>query len=302
MADRITDIVAALPGVTGDKWQARQVAALLASSRSLPELAAVFDLGSPLSGVSEELRTCLAHELALRGVHVAATPGLAGWATSAHHHPLGWLPLSLVRIENEPNLATYSATGHGCTVLSGPSGTTPVPQNSAALVPTLTETTTPATAETIAAAVDNWVNQSNGSVEARVFSASEPLVTDGVPKTLTALDLECLRGPRAPLTVSQCPPDQAWRILFDAAANGGAYNLGEHGAYGRLAAWRSLAGLSGAVPSSSFAEVEARVAACQWYHFEANTTWFHHVAWDIGFACLSPDGRRLAILAATDTD
>ncbi|WP_274564734.1 DUF6183 family protein [Streptomyces spiramyceticus] len=46
-------------------------------------------------------------------------------------------------------------------------------------------------------------------------------------------------------------------MLFAAASTGGAYNSGGYGAYGRLAAWQSLAGLSGAAEGASAAEVEA---------------------------------------------
>ncbi|MFD5515399.1 DUF6183 family protein [Streptomyces sp. NPDC127066] len=69
-----------------------------------------------------------------------------------------------------------------------------------------------------------------------------------------------------------------------------------------LAAWQSLAALVGCPEGAGAAEVEARVTACAWHGFDAGTKWFEQVAWDIGLAVLSPDGRRLAVLAATDTD
>ncbi|MFD4009691.1 DUF6183 family protein [Streptomyces albidoflavus] len=63
-------------------------------------------------------------------------------------------------------------------------------------------------------------------------------------------------------------------------------------AYGRLAAWQSLAALAGVADGAGSAEAEARAAECAWFGFDARTDWFEQVAWDIG----------LAVLAATDTD
>ncbi|MFI5931901.1 DUF6183 family protein [Actinoplanes sp. NPDC051494] len=82
----------------------------------------------------------------------------------------------------------------------------------------------------------------------------------------------------------------------------GAYNSGEFGAYGRLFAWRSLKTLAGARLDAPASEVEALAHRCSWYSFAGTTNWFESVAWDIGLAVLSPDRRRLAVLAATDTD
>ncbi|MER6678909.1 DUF6183 family protein [Streptomyces sp. NPDC000983] len=65
---------------------------------------------------------------------------------------------------------------------------------------------------------------------------------------------------------------------------------------------KSLAALAGCPEGTSAAEVEAQVLDCVWHGFSAGTTWFEHVAWDVGLAVLSPGRRRLAVLAATDTD
>jgi hypothetical protein len=46
----------------------------------------------------------------------------------------------------------------------------------------------------------------------------------------------------------------------------------------------------------------AEGAASRWYRFAPDTDWFEHVAWDLALVAVSPDGRRLAVLAATDTD
>jgi hypothetical protein len=120
---------------------------------------------------------------------------------------------------------------------------------------------------------------------------------------LPTLGLECLKGvKKTRFSVVVCPHDQAWRVLFAAASTGGAYNSGARGAYGRLAAWQSLARLCGAVEGDPVGVVEACARACTWYGFSADTQWFQQVAWDIGLAVVSPERRRLAVLAATDTD
>jgi Family of unknown function (DUF6183) len=152
--------------------------------------------------------------------------------------------------------------------------------------------------------VANWAEESNGRVEARVFGLTEPLDADAVPSALRSVGLECLDGigSKTRFSVSPCPPSWAWKLLFAAASLGGAYSHGSYGAYGRLAAWQSLTSLSGAVRGADAGEVSTQVHDCTWYTFAADTAWFNGVVWDIGLAALAPDRRRLAVLAATDTD
>ncbi|MFD7541392.1 DUF6183 family protein [Streptomyces sp. NPDC059819] len=287
--------------------QNRHVASLLASSHPPQDLTVVFAGGSSHARASEELRACLVHELVLRGVDVAEMPGIAGWATSPHwsHHPLGWLPLSLSAFEEEPGLPSYHARGASWSVPYGRSDDGPqTAPDETAHVPLAAETTTDTVAGTLAAAVSNWAEESNGRIEARTFDLVEPVRAAAVPSMLASLKLESLRGLKASdrAAVSSCPAAHAWRLVFAAASTGGAYNHGLRGAYGRLASWRSLAGLSGATAHASAAEVEQQVLECDWYSFGAATKWFERVAWDIGLAAIAPGRRQVAVLAATDTD
>jgi hypothetical protein len=283
----------------------RYAASWLASCHPVDALAVAFTGGGGAGGASEELRACLVHELVLRGVVVAELPGVARWATSPHwrHHPLGWLPLTLSGIEEDPPLPSYSPRGSSHPMPYGPAGPD-LPVAVGARLPRPEEDTTRAWATAAAAAVANWVEESNGRVEARVFGLAEPLDTDAVPSALRSLGLECLDGigKKTQFSVSPCPPAWAWQLLFAAASLGGAYNHGSYGAYGRLAAWRSLAGLSGAAVGADAGAVEAQIHDCTWYTFAADTAWFNCVAWDIGLVALAPDRRSLAVLAATDTD
>ncbi|WP_030019670.1 DUF6183 family protein [Streptomyces monomycini] len=286
--------------VTGRKLD-RYTASLLASNHKARDLTVAFT-----GHASEELRACLVHELVLRGVVVEEAPGIAGWATSPHwrHHPLGWLPLTLSDVEGLADLPSYGTRGSSHSMPYGPSESRDLVVSANARVPSVGETTTQATATAMAKAVANWADESNGRIEARIFDLAEPLDAGSVPNTLLGLGLECLHGAgkKTALSVAVRSPVQAWRVLFAAASTGGAYNSGSYGAYGRLAAWQSLAALAGSPACATASEVQARVRNCTWHVFDADTKWFEQVAWDIGLAALAPGHRQLAVLAATDTD
>lgn len=300
-------VAAAAPG---DRNLERSAASVLASGHSAEELAMLFTGGGGRSGAvpgaSEELRACLVQELILRGVAVADTPGIARWASSPHRgfHPLAWLPLVSSPLEAHAGLPHYSVNGSSHAIPYGlPKDGAPV-GDARARVPSAVETTPRERETRIAEAVENWAAESNGRSEACTFELDEPLTPGALPATLAELGLECLvgEGPGNRLTVKTSSAAGVWGVLFAAASTGGAYNRGCNGAYGRLAAWRSLAGLCGAPEGASAEEVEARASECAWYAFDAPTDWFEQVAWDIGLVAVSPDGLELAVLAATDTD
>lgn len=266
----------------------RYAASLLASSHTAAELAAVFD-----GDVSDELRACVLHELVLRGTAVDHR-----WAAPPRwrDHPLNWLPRSLTPLEGRPGLPRYSlnATSHGGATI------TVQPAGGDGPVPRARETTTDAEAAAIGAAVANWAEESNGRVDAHTFALDGDLRPDAIGATLLSLGLDSIRTLTPP--PGPCTAAQAWQRLFGAASTGGAYNSGCFGAYGRLYAWRSVAALAGAPADATPADVEALARACSWSSFAESTDWFDCVAWDIGLAVVSPDRRRLAVLAATDTD
>ncbi|WP_405594413.1 DUF6183 family protein [Streptomyces sp. NBC_01410] len=284
---------------------ARSAASLLAAGQVPENLTAIFAGGSSRAGASEELRMCLVHELVLRGVTIGEMPEIEGWATSPHwrRHPLAWLPLELSVIEATPPLPSYSVGGSSYSMPYGPQDGPGVTLGNVTHVPLATETTTEQFGAAVAAAVAR-IEESNGRVEAGTYDLAEPVETGCLPDLLATLGLDCLNGvgSRKRLALASCQPDQVWRMLFAAASTGGAYNHGEYGAYGRLAAWRSLAALSGTASEAPVGEVERNAQACDWYSFGAATKWFERVAWDIGLVSVAPGYRRLAVLAATDTD
>ncbi|MFV2126745.1 DUF6183 family protein [Micromonospora sp. LOL_013] len=277
-----------LIAVVQDRRQIRYAASLLASAHTAADLAAVFDADG-----SEELRACLLQELVLRGAEVHHR-----WVVSPHRrqHPLGWLPLSLTPIEGHPSRPRYHHGGgsHDLPAMAAE------PVHGHCPVPRWQETTTSGEAAALSAAVDNWATGSNGRIEAQTFAFDDDLPPDAVGDALVSVDLECTLGLTTGL--GTCSPPQAWRQLFAAASTGGAYNRGEFGAYGRLLAWRSVAALVGAANGASAGDVEALAHRCSWYSFAGATAWFDRIAWDIGLAVVSPDRRRLAVLAASDTD
>ncbi len=279
----------------------RYAASLLASGHEATDLSVAFT-----GRASEELRACLVHELVLRGVVVEEIPAIAGWAASPHwsHHPLRWLPMTLSHVEGSLDLPSYSTRGSSHSMPYKPSKSSKLAVLAHTDVPPWVDVTTEAVGTAMAAAVANWAEESNGRIEARAFDLAAPLDTASVMNALLALGLDCLRGvgKKAPLSVAVQSAARVWRVLFAAASTGGAYNSGSRGAYGRLAAWQSFAALAGCPEGAPFDEVEARAADCTWYGFEANTKWFEQVAWDVGLAALTPDRRRLLVLASTDTD
>ncbi|MEU7524192.1 DUF6183 family protein [Saccharothrix sp. NPDC042600] len=276
-----------------DRWAARW----LASGHPAEDMVSAFTDDA----VSDELRACLVQELLLKGDAVAETRVVAEWVSRRWDtHALGWLPplrLSDVEARRDLGFGRISLPPLGSMLEGGTEIASRAPG------PSVEEVTTPAVHRAIVAAVSGWVDRA-GRAEARVFRFADPVKVEAVPSLLPALDLVSLAdvGPAAPLVVKAWPPALAWWALYAAAMPGGAYDGGLGGAYGRLAVWRSLAGLCGVADDAPFDEVDAAVRKAGWYGFHADTNWFEWIAWDLGVAALSPDRRRLAILAATDTD
>ena len=265
--DRVEVLLAATPS-------AERAAAVVRLSRTLPpervrRTAALLAAGQPASvllsmDLPRELGACVVHELVLRGEPV---PG--AWRARLAGHPLGALPLAPLPGE------------------TAVPGVRPELITTAGVVPSATRRTTPTDAT---AAVTSWLTESNGRAEAAVFTLSTPLTVEDVGiRTVESLGLDSLAGGGLALraaTLSGVVP-----LLFSAAANGGAYDRGQGGAYGRLAAWQSVKALAGGA-----------VEGCAWWTFEAANDWFRRRAWDLGVLCLRPGGRAVAVLAATDED
>jgi Family of unknown function (DUF6183) len=230
-------------------------------------------------------------------------------------HPLAVLPLFLLDPERQLTLPSYHYRGGSAALPYGPYQQAAPPGSTADPLPGPAEDVTDAAAsQLIRTAVEGWVTDSRGAAEARVFRFGPvlaPAMLAGA--SLAALPLEALAGDPAPeIAERKAASADVFRILFAAAASGGAYGEGLGGAYGRLAAWQSLAGLVGAAePGAGGAaepgaggidSVAVAASATRFLLFSARSRWYRQVAWDIGIAALRPGSRTLAILTATDTD
>ncbi|MCX4545430.1 DUF6183 family protein [Streptomyces sp. NBC_01565] len=253
----------------------------------------------------DELRSCLFHELLLRGVDMAALRPLRDWpASRPGWHFLSWLPADLRPFESGARFPSRSidggGTGSGSTRL-GEEGRLDPP------TPRTTERSPLrdiATAEVHEAIVAVPEGAEFGNSGAWVFALDEPLDPSLVPALVPTLPMPCVAGlgPTARFEIARRPLEDIWQILFSTVSMGGCYGRQALGAFGRRKVWWSLAGLSGAPLGASAEEVERYAVQSTWFRFECDSGWFHNEFQDYGIAALSPDRRRIAVLAATDTD
>lgn len=216
-------------------------------------------------------------------------------------HPLAVLPLTLLPLENQFRPPNYSLWGASYALPFGPTNTLPhqidsQTPNKADCV----DMTTPERSEQVISAVQNWLQESNGKAEVRVFQCPN-LQASELVNLLPSLPMSGLQQAQNGRFVPHASAARILDTLFSAASTGGAYNRGEGGAYGRLRAWQSLAGLMGSNHITNIPLLAAKTNQCEWLVFDTDH-WFYQVAWDIGIGCFNPQTQELALLVATDTD
>lgn len=297
------------------EMRVRAFASRLAHGQTKDALLAAIER-SAANAASTEVLACWMHETVLRGtmldreaVAVAFQADLA-----AKGHPLGELPLTLLDAENEA--PTYMPM-YGANAISkavqrlerGPTSTRTMPPPGEHTVPRATRIEDPALEQRLREAVGPWTtgSGSNGKAEAKVFRLEPPLTTGSPGRwLLRALPLECIQASAdvaSELRAERCNADAVWGALFAAAANGGAYSSGLGGAYGRRAAWTSLAALVDAPVEARPHEVDEEARAATFLMFSAPAGgWWNDIAWDIGALVVRDDGASVAVLAATDAD
>jgi hypothetical protein len=251
-----------------------------------------------------ELLACWMHEIVLRGTSLEAEPAAQRFRESlaAANHPLAGLPLALRTVEREaPSyMPLYGDKGLGRAIERLTSGamsvrTVPPPADGASVRATRQED--PDTTKRLLAAVEPWSKH-----EAKVFALSPPVEGGAVGSwLLRALPLDSTTA-TARIDCSRTGAEGVFGPLFSASSNGGAFSAGSGGAYGRRAAWTSLGALVGVPASAGIDEIERAAGECTFLSFRAPGPWFYDIAWDIGALVLRPDGRSVAVLAATDTD
>jgi len=271
-----------------------------------------------------ELIACLVQETVLRRKAEDSTLWRAAIkGTPVAAHPLSWLPLTLSEIEAglpmylprygpqsvSVGMASNAAQDQTVAAAAGRPGTQEkieaLTASWCAELHPIHDVTTPDRAEQILTAVLPWKGESNGRLEARLFTIDQPISAGMVDTCLLAACGLDSAPAATPDNVNLVPasPAEVLSSLFSASSGGGAYGGDRCGAFGRYDAWRSIAALAGAPTGSTFHEAEAAVYACRgWWTFYSTSSWFFDVAWDIGLICLRADGRSLAVLAATDTD
>jgi hypothetical protein len=259
---------------------------------------------------NDVLGGCLFHELLLRGtdprvLRDAYRRSMPSWLSP---DDLSWLPRTLSDLEHVAYFPTYEYRS-GSSAGAGRDMTAPVQVGSEARRAGAAHLVRQkGSAERTALltgppAKGGWINH-----EGRMFTADHPIPPEAVPGVLATLPLDCLEGLETHddgphFEVSESSPSEVWSILYGIGAGGGAGGGALLAAYGRLAAWKSLCILSGADRYASCAQVEEQARACTWFRFETNAEWFcNDLMSDFGIAALTPDGRALTVLAATDTD
>ncbi|MBX3222945.1 MAG: hypothetical protein KF795_20710 [Labilithrix sp.] len=257
----------------------------------------------------QELFACWMHEVVLRGASLAgdARATRFGDALAKSGHALAGLPLALRAAEREaPSyMPLYGDKGLGRaidTLASGPMSarTVPPPADGAAVRATRVDDAR--VTERLVSAVRPWAEGKSGKVEAKVFALDPRVSASAVGSwLLRALPLESTTA-TARLDVSRTGAEGVFGPLFSAASNGGAYSSGLGGAYGRLAAWTTLGALVGAPADADVDAIAALCPTAAFLTFRAPGPWFHDVAWDLGALALRPDGRTVAVLAATDAE
>ncbi|WP_347813358.1 DUF6183 family protein [Actinomadura sp. KC216] len=137
-------------------------------------------------------------------------------------------------------------------------------------------------------------------MEARLFRLGRPITAGEFGSSLLGALPAASIGPTV-TGVRRVTTAAVLRRLFGAAAGGGAYGPGMHGAYARRASWESLAALS-EVQELDVAAIEEAADRCVWLFYTSD--WHMRIipALDVGIAALRPDRRTVAVLAATDAD
>ncbi|MEU6476481.1 DUF6183 family protein [Streptomyces sp. NPDC047017] len=295
----------------GDAWRplVRRAAWQLVQRPSTAYLKPQFADRTPVSldDPGTELRACLLHEMALRHgvtdeVYLAYAAGLAELG-----HPLAWLPLDALYFEH---------TMRGGSTMEGLMVGSFSPRELRACYPEVAPT---AGGERAGRTARRLVDEARARTAAEGFAElavcevafytlSEPLAAGDFNAALLAgLDAQCLEATDAEtITTVHTTADDLASDLFSAAFGGGLWCQGRHGAYARLAAWRSLYALMGLDTQVPHRDAVRLAAEYRWLRFAlapySENRWFFGDFTDTAFACLDPTRTVVGVIAATETD
>ncbi|WP_405990664.1 DUF6183 family protein [Streptomyces sp. NBC_00986] len=290
----------------------RRLAQMVALGHRPSDIVPVVYGEQPGTAASDEFKACLLQELVLNGVAVPEYPLLRsfGEALVTEEHPLAPLPLHLLPTERALLRPTHAP--HDWTWALPPAAvekhsdrpelhvSPEMRRRSAAVDPA--DITVPEVAEAMSAAVRHWLEESNGTVAAQEFWSASAVSPDDFAAVFERLPLTAWPTGEGRARLHPAGSDRVLQVLLTAAVRSPAYGSGMFGAYGRLAAWRSLGGLVGAAPDTPLHHTAMLVEQAHWFVADPSSDWFHHVAWDLAVAALRPGGQEIAVLTATDTD
>ncbi|UYQ60865.1 DUF6183 family protein [Streptomyces peucetius] len=289
----------------------RRLATLIAHGQRIEDVEQVVFAPGADSVHSLEFAACLLQEMVLTGAPVeqyAALRSFAGTLVAARH-PLAGLPLSLLPAERGLRRPPHADASWTWTVPPTPSVTYDGPElhaspssRSRTADLDLTEITGETAAVAMGAAVQHWRDSSNGLVATQEFWSPDPVAPEDLPAVIERLPL--IPWPEGQPTdrLYASTSDEVLRVLLSAAVRSPAYGGGMYGAYGRLAAWRSLGALAGAPADAPIGRTAELVEQTHWFRLGTSSPWFQEVAWDLAVAAVRPGGQEIAVLAATDTD
>ncbi|MFE2943471.1 DUF6183 family protein [Streptomyces sp. NPDC059255] len=310
---RILSAVEASRGVAAQERvrAERGLARLVADGHRVADIAEVVFAAGAASTLSREFKACLLHELVFRSVPVEEYPALRAFAGTlvSEGHPLAVLPLRL--LPSERGLRRPRGAADDWTWAVPPASVAAFDEPELLASPDalrrtsgidMTEITDAPSAAAMGAAVRPWCSESNGVVAAQEFWSPDAVSPDDFTAVLRRLPLTAWPEGQPPVRVAPATPDTVLRTLLTAAVLRSAYGSGLGRAYGRLAAWQSLGGLTGAPADAPPARVTELVEQTHWFRIAPVSDWFNEVAWDLAVAALRPGGQEIAVLTATDTD
>ncbi|WP_030914400.1 DUF6183 family protein [Streptosporangium amethystogenes] len=286
--------------------EVRDLAALLAESRRVHHLLPLFGCAPAEPDTWAELIACLAQELVVRRVNLTRVPAAVRCAAALRElgHPLaglplrlgrgerwirapyfqsGWLPRREHHVPEHPEVARI--LGDGRTLARVPGGE-----------PTIVSTRQEE--RLITAAVEHWSSPGWAKIfELPGAVGFEELVPLGVNAFLPdAFVAETgLNGQRGSLgaVVGE---------LFTSAYCDAAHSFGLRGGYGRLATWRSVAGLVRAPADASVHRVNELAARWRWLAFGITRRTPYWTDQELAVGALGPRGKVLSLLVSHDTD
>ncbi|MFF3444982.1 DUF6183 family protein [Streptosporangium sp. NPDC002721] len=289
---------------TGDRGlrQIRDLAALLAGKRPVHRLLPLLERLPDEPGMWAELVACLTQELVVRGVNLTRVPAAARCAAALREldHPLAGLPLKRSRGERLVRPSDFPWRDRGELHVPRP----PLSRNREGTRPANASAGEPRIVSTrrdellIASAVRHWSSPSPAAVielprPLDPREVASPRVNAFLPDALTTVG--ALNGRRESL-------GDVVGELFTAAYCDAVFQAGSRGGYGRVKAWRSIAGLTGAPADAPLHRVNELAARWTWLAFGLTRWEPYWVDREIAIGALSPEGNVLGLLVSHDTD